>query len=567
MLKLIRYISLLLITNLFSQEVGVQHPDSLSKTIFAGKAGVSSAHILASEAGVRILKQGGNAADAATAVAMALAVVYPEAGNLGGGGFLVYRSPDDHVYVLDFREIAPALASHDMYLDSSGQVEPEKSRVGALAVGIPGTVRGFYQFHKKFGKLTWYDVLQPAVRLAADGFVVNKFLHNRIREDRKHFEQFPTSEKIFLPGGDVPGIGSVFVQHDLARSLEALALHGDRPFYEGEIAREIVKTSRQYDGILTLEDLRNYQPVERDPLIINYRDYSIFTVPPPSSGGVVIAGILGALSQPQAPLYPLHSARQIGLLAQLEENYFALRNRFLGDPSFADIPLTELLSPGLSRKILEGIDVSRPVPAAEINPDLLLAQESTETTHFSVLDSAENAVSVTYTLNGSFGSYLVAGNTGILLNNEMDDFAAKPGTPNMYGLVQGEVNAVAPGKRMLSSMTPLIVTQNGHLEGALGSPGGPTIITTVLQVLINKIDYKMSLSSAVESGRFHEQWVPDSIYYEENKFNAAVLKKLEQWGYRLVKRGAIGDVQAFWRTGDGWQFCSDPRGNGFPAGY
>jgi gamma-glutamyltranspeptidase / glutathione hydrolase len=551
---------------LISCRLGAQE-SSPPKCISVEKAGVATAELRASEAGKQILLQGGNAADAATAVAMALAVVYPQAGNLGGGGFLVYRSQSGEVYVLDFRETAPQAASHNMYLNAEGEVQSEKSRIGGLAVGVPGTVRGFYQFHEKYGNLPWNMVLQPAIRLAEDGFVVSRAFENSLNEERAKLERFPETRAIFLPDGKLPTVGDQFYQEHLARTLKAIALHGDNAFYNGEIAREIVKAIRENGGVMSLDDLENYRAVEREPIVIEYRGYKIYAVPPPSSGGVVLGGILNSLQFVDFKHYPFHSARQIALFADLEKRYYALRNQFLGDPDFVQMPLERMLSTVLAKSILEQINIRHPIPAAEISAEKLLAAESNQTTHFSVMDSLQNAVSVTYTLNGSYGSKLVAGSTGILLNNEMDDFAAKPGSPNMYQLVQGEANAIAPGKRMLSSMTPVVVTRGDSLMGLLGSPGGPRIITTVLQVLVNLIDYRMSLQQAVEAGRFHDQWLPDSIYYEADKFDSANLQTLEHWGYNLVKRDRIGDVQAIWRNATAWEVCSDPRGSGFPEGF
>ncbi len=559
--------TLLLFLMLFTFSSPMAMEQSLPKSIQVNNAGVASAHIEASQVGVRILKDGGNAADAATAVAMALAVVFPQAGNLGGGGFLVYRHSGNQIYVLDFRETASSAATENMYLDDQGNVQEKKSLVGGLAVGVPGTVRGFYQFHQKYGQLSWNDVLQPAIQLAKDGFVINEYLENSFKNKARSLKQFPSTRSVFFPKGEVPKAGDLFQQIQLARSLKSIANHGPDAFYEGEIAKEIVKSVRNNGGIISLQDLKAYQPVERDPIQINYRGYNIFAAPPPSSGGAVIGGILNALKQINLEEYPLHSAQQIALLIELEKRYFAFRNQLLGDPAFVEMPLEKLLSPKLANHLFKEIDLQNPLPSQEISAEKLLRKESEETTHFSVIDSHQNAVSVTYTLNASFGSKLVAGNTGILLNNEMDDFASKPGSPNMYGLVQGAANSIHPGKRMLSSMTPLIVTKNGELIGLLGSPGGPTIITTVLQVLINMIDYEIPLSKAIDTGRFHHQWLPDTTYYERDKFNPDVLKTLEQWGYAFVERNSMGDVHAVWKIDDEWLICSDMRGNGYPGGF
>lgn len=538
-----------------------------SRCITVDKAGVASAHREASRVGSEIMRQGGNAADAATAVAMALAVVYPQAGNLGGGGFLLYRQHTGRVYVLDFRETAPAASRHDMYLDSLGNVLWEKSRLGGLAVGVPGTVRGFYHFHRKFGNLPWETVLKPAVHLAENGFVVNTYIHQALRNAADDLKKFPSSRAVFLPHGSVPQPGSRFCQPKLARSLSAVARHRDTVFYEGYIAREIVKAVQQYGGILTLDDLRNYQAVERQPVEIEYGGYRIYAVPPPSSGGVVLKGLFNCLHAINPADYPFHSPEQIAFLTELEKHYFAFRNTYLGDPDFVKMPLDRLMSPALANDIVNRIDIGAPIPAEKIAPAEWVKPESQQTTHFSVIDPMENVVSVTYTLNGNFGSKLVAGSTGILLNNEMDDFTAKPGSPNLYGLVQGEVNSIAAGKRMLSSMSPVIVSRGGRVQGALGSPGGPRIITTLWQVLVNLIVYRMSLPDAVEAGRFHHQWLPDSLYIEANRFDPEVLKTVEHWGYNMVKSDHLGDVQALWRLNHRWQVCSDPRGNGSADGW
>lgn len=537
------------------------------KSITVPHAGVASANYLASRVGVEMMRQGGNAADAATAVAMALAVVHPEAGNLGGGGFLLYRQQDGMVYALDFRETAPGAATPDMYLDAQGNPIPEKSVIGGLAVGVPGTVRGFYHFHQKFGKLPWAQVLQPAIDLAEQGFILDEYQVNLIKAVHRDLEKFPSSRKEFLPDGKLPRVGERFYRKNLGRTLRTLALHGDRPFYEGEIAREIVKSVRMHGGILSLEDLKNYRAVERQALVFPYRQYTVIAMPPPSSGGVVLQGLLQSLQLVDMREYPLHSARQIAFLTELEKRYFALRNRYLGDPDFVPIPLQAILSPELSQRFVQEIDVQHPTPSSRINPEELLYPEGEHTTHFSVVDARGNAVSVTYTLNDIFGSRLVAGNTGVLLNDEMDDFAAKPGTPNMFGLVQGEANRIEPGKRMLSSMCPVIVEKDGELAGLWGAPGGPRIISEVFLVLLNLVDYHKSLPEAVELGRFHHQWLPDSIFIEMAKFNPRTIDTLRQWGYGFKNRKKMGDVQAIWRTEEGWAIVSDPRYNGYPAGY
>jgi gamma-glutamyltranspeptidase/glutathione hydrolase len=540
--------------------------DRNQKSITAPHGGVASADSLASKIGVDILQKGGNAADAATAVAMALAVVYPQAGNLGGGGFLVHRTTNGEIYVLDFRETAPAAITPEAYLDENGEVIPGLSQVGGLAVGVPGTVRGFYQFHQKFGNISWYEVLEPAIELAENGITVGPQLADVLKENENYFKNFPSTELIFMPRGKILEEGDILYQENLAHTLKEIALHGDEPFYDGEIGREIVKSVQMYGGLLSMDDLNNYQSIVRDAIFINHESYTVYGVPLPTSGGILLSEILESLKYIDLDSYALNSAGYVSLLSELEKVYFAFRNEYLGDPDYTEVPLTQLLSPTLARRVSESVRVGHPISISQSSLAELL-KESEETTHFSVVDSFVNAVSVTYTLNDNFGSKLVAGSTGILLNDEMDDFTIKPGQPNIYGLVQGKANLVGPGKRMLSSMCPVIVTKNGELVGALGSPGGPKIITVVLQMLLNLIDWGMTLDEAINAGRFHHQWIPDSIYYENGKFSEAVLKKLEQWGYGLVKRDRIGDVQAIWRMDDVWQLSSDPTGSGYPRGY
>ncbi|MFZ0389207.1 MAG: gamma-glutamyltransferase [Calditrichia bacterium] len=532
------------------------------KTQFYSSAGVASAHPLASQAGVAVMEQGGNSADAATAVAMALAVVYPQAGNLGGGGFLLYRDDSGRVYSLDFRESAPQGSRKDMYLQ-----DPDKSRIGALAAGVPGTVRGFYYFHRRFGKLSWRQVLQPAIRLARDGFILNEYLARSLKNAEHKLNQFPESAAVFLQNGKAPGAGERLVQKDLARTLIAVAKGGDSEFYEGKTARRIVNTIQKYGGIITLQDLKDYRAIERAPVTIRYHGYIIYAPPLPSSAGIVLAGLFNSLKTYDLQEFPLHSPAQIALFAELEKHYFALRNQLLGDADFVDVPSKKLLNPEFAREMAQKIDFKNPRAAGQISAGKLLFPEHEETTHFSVIDKQQQAVSVTYTLNGSYGSYLVADSTGILLNNEMDDFTIQPDIPNQFGLVQGAANSIAPGKRMLSSMSPLIVTREGNLAGVLGTPGGPTIITSVLQVLTHIIDYGRPLDQAVALPRFHHQWLPDTIFMEETLYKNAGHDPLKRWGFKMKKRDSIGDVQAAWRQPGGWLFCSDPRGNGIPKGF
>jgi gamma-glutamyltranspeptidase/glutathione hydrolase len=550
---------------------GIQCQPQPPGSIIVNSAAIACAEPHAAAAGLQILERGGNAVDALVTVAFAMAVTYPRAGNIGGGGFLLYRPADGATEAIDFRETAPAAASYDMYWDDNGSPLPEKSLVGALAPGIPGTVRGLYLSHQKFGTLPWKDVLQPAVQLAREGFPVSENLSSLLKSRKKKFKQFPESYRIFFPRNKPLQPGEILQQEDLARSLELIAAQGEDVFYNGEIADKIVSAVHKYGGLFTKEDFANYRAVERSPVKISYHNHDIYSMPPPSSGGLVLRGILNTLENINPAKTCAHnSADYIAYLSEVEKHWYAKRNVYLGDPDFVEIPLQVFTSAETAAEVAQNVSVNQPRPSRELPEFSRLfstREEQRETTHISILDASGNAVAMTYTLNGYFGSYLVAEGTGILLNNEMDDFAAKPGFPNLFGLVQGWTNAVEPGKRMLSSMTPTIVEKDGVLVGILGTPGGATIITSVLQVVLNKIDYRMTLDEALSAGRFHHQWLPDSIYYEKGKILPETLKELKNRGFKFKPTGRIGDIHAIWRSGSGWEVCSDPRGTGFPVGY
>lgn len=554
--------------------IGCQQPPALNNpphSILVDSAGIACAEPYAAAAGLQVLEQGGNAIDALVTVGFAMAVTYPRAGNIGGGGFLLYRSNEGNLTSLDFRETAPAAATFDMFWQPGGGLDPEKSLIGALAAGVPGTVQGLYLAHQKFGTLPWKDLLQPAIRLAREGFPVSESLSNLLKEHEANFKRFPESYRIFFPGGKAPDPGDILRQEDLAATLELIAAQGDAPFYQGEIADKIIAAVRKHGGIFNKSDFLNYTAIERPPVRIAYRDHVLYSMAPPSSGGLVLQGILNTLQLIDLPNTHAHNgADYIAYLSEVEKQWYARRNVYLGDPAFVNIPFRMFTSPDTAARIARSVSLSRPFPAQQL-PEYARAlapgKESLQTTHVSVLDAAGNAAAMTYTLNDNFGSYLVAEGTGILLNNEMDDFAGKPGVPNLFGLVQGWANAVEPGKRMLSSMTPTIVEKEGQLAGLLGSPGGSTIITTVLQVALNKIDYHMTLAEAMGEGRFHQQWLPDSIKYEATKFSAEVLQELQSRGFNFTETRRLGDVHAIWRSGKQWEICCDPRGSGVPVGY
>jgi gamma-glutamyltranspeptidase/glutathione hydrolase len=525
---------------------------------------VVSGSPLASQVGAAILRRGGNAVDAAVAVGFALAVVHPEAGNLGGGGFMVLRLADGTVRALDYRETAPAAASRDMYLDAQGN-PTDRSLTGHLAVGVPGSVAGLAEAHRRYGRLPWPEVVAPAVRLAREGFVVDEFRSRSIAGSADRLARFPASRAQFLPGGKPPAPGTTFRQPDLAATLQLLADSGAEAFYRGRIADLIVREMERGGGIVTKADLEAYRPIWREPITIHYRGYTIYSMPPSSSGGVTMAEILNIL-EGYDPLPEFGTAPYVHLLAEAMRRAFMDRNRYLGDPAFVQMPLSRLLSKGYAAQLRAQIDPHRATPTPAF---VSSGSEGTHTTHYSVVDAAGNAASVTTTLNSSYGSAVTVTGAGFLLNNEMDDFATAPGRPNQYGLVQGEANAVQPGKRMLSAMTPTIVVDaNRRLRLVLGSPGGPTIITSVTQVILNVLDHHMALTDAVAAVRVHHQAWPDRLYYERGGLLPETVAALEAMGHQVEERsGYSGDIAAIERRGSVWVGVPDPRRGGGAAGY
>lgn len=526
---------------------------------------VASSESLASEVGAEILRAGGNAVDAAVAVGFALAVTYPQAGNIGGGGFMLIRMADGQAVLVDYREEAPGSASRNMYLDASGELRPEASTVGALAVGVPGTVAGLALAEQKYGKLGLARVLAPAIRLARQGFPVSYSLSASFHGDQVVLEKFDASRRIFLRDGKLYQPGEVFRQPELARTLKEIARRGPEGFYRGRIARDFVRTMEKYHGLITLDDLANYQAKLREPLLGHFRGYEILTVPPPSSGGVLLIEMLNVLDP--LDLGAPDSYQSIHLMAETMRRAYADRATYLGDADFVAVPVKGLTSPQYAAELRKDILGSQ--PEAPVEAGKPQAFEAGQTTHYSVVDAEGNAVSNTYTLNGWFGSGVTVEGAGFLLNNEMDDFAARPGAPNMFGLVQGEANAIAPHKRPLSSMTPTIVLRDGKVLLVLGSPGGGTIINTVLQVLLNALVFKMDIRQAVSAPRFHHQWMPDRLILERVGFSADTLEKLRQAGYWLDFRDSLGDCEAIEIDAkSGWRFgASDPRGEGKAVGY
>lgn len=530
----------------------------------ARHAMVVTRELHATEAALGVLQAGGNAVDAAIAAGFVLAVTHPAAGNLGGGGFLLLRLADGGSAFVDFRERAPLGASRDMYLDAEGKPTRE-SLTGWRAAAAPGTVRGLELAHRKWGTKPWAELLAPAIRLASEGFPVSYGLARSLRQ-AKVLAEFPESRRIFLREGRYYEPGEKLVQPELARTLERLAREGGRDFYEGETARRLAAEMKRHGGLITLEDLQRYEAVERTPLRGFYKGWEILTAPPPSSGGVGLLQMLAMLEASGYEKAGAGSAAAIHYVSEVMRRYYADRSRWLGDPDFARVPLRGLLDPAYVAARRRTIDPDRATPSEVLGPGEPPGAESSETTHYSIVDAQGNAVAVTYTLNGSYGCGVTVPGLGFLLNNEMDDFAVKPGAPNYYGLIQGEINAIAPGKRPLSSMTPTMVLRDGRLAMVLGSPGGPRIITTVLQVFLNVADFGMDLWSAVARPRFHHQWKPDRIVVEPG-FSPDTLALLRARGHRIEEARSIGEVAAI-RAEDGWLVgVADPRAEGKAAGF
>ncbi len=476
---------------------------------------VVTQHYLATDVGHAILQKGGNAYDASIAVAFALAVVLPRAGNIGGGGFmLMHDGVTNKNYSIDYREIAPAKATKDMYLNTDGSVDRKRSTQGALAIGVPGTVYGMWEVHQKFGSLPWKELIKPAIDLASNGFKVSPFMADALNGRYKKLGQFKNFKKIFY--AEYPVImNSRLVQPELARTLKIIATKGVAGFYEGEIATLIADYMKKNNGLITKSDLANYRPVWREPIQGSYRDFQILTMPPPSSGGIHIIQMLNILEHYDLVSMGHNSPRYAALLTEVMKYAYADRSKYLGDPDFFDVPVNQLISKAYAKNIHQLITLDKITPSADILPGNALPHESLDTTHFSVADKDGNVVSNTYTLNSGFGSGVVINGTGVLMNNEMDDFVSSPGVPNQFGLVGGEANKIEPFKRPLSSMTPTIVFHDSKPIIATGSPGGSRIITAVLQFLLNTLDFKMEISDATVVPRIHHQWKPDVLMLEK----------------------------------------------------
>ncbi len=533
---------------------------------------VASTSEIASRVGADVMRKGGNAVDAAVAVALTMAVTWPAAGNLGGGGFMLIRMADGTSEAIDYREVAPLAASREMYLDSKGNVVKGASTDGYKAVGVPGTIAGLMLVHKRHGKLKWSELVEPARKLAADGFIVTPFFDGVLHDadTLKKMNPWPESKRIFLRDGRIYTMGERFKQPELAATLARIQTN-PRDFYEGITAQRMVADMRAHGGLITMKDLREYKPVIRKPLRGSYRGHEFLVMPPPSSGSVAIIEMLHMLEHYDVGAMGWQSARYLHLLTEVMRRAFADRAEFLGDPDFNTMPIAALTSAKYAEERRKTIDLERASSSKDIRAGDPAPFEKTDTTHFSIVDADGSMVSNTYTLNDWFGSGVTAKGTGVLLNNEMDDFTSRPGVENEYQLIQSEKNAIAPKKRPLSSMTPLIMLDNGKPWFAVGAAGGPRIISTVLEIVLSVVDFHLNIQQAVDGGRIHHQWMPDEIYWEPDGTNPDTRAKLEQMGHKFREKGLdhISDANAVMidpKTGMR-QGGSDARRSGVAAGY
>ena len=533
--------------------------------LISKNAMVVSAREEASRIGVEILKKGGNAFDAMMATELALAVSYPSAGNIGGGGFMVYRKSNGKTGALDYRERAPINSTRDMYLDQNNNIIEGLSMIGGLSVGVPGTIAGIFEAHEKFGTLTVEEIINPVIDLAKNGVIVTENQINRINENRKYFQLANKSQILF---------DNNFQKNDtiknpkLAATLEKIMINGKDEFYKGETAKKLVEFISENGGIITMEDLEVYEPVWRDPVIFNYDELKIISMSPPSSGGICINQIFKMIEPYNLKSYGHNSTDYIKLLVEAERRSFADRSHFLGDPDFVSIPTEKLTNEDYLNNRMIDFSFKKPTDSNDIGYGNIEISESNETTHYSIVDQFGNAIAVTTTLNGTFGSKLYSDELGFFLNNEMDDFSSKPGYPNMYGLIGGEANKIEPKKRMLSSMTPTIVEKEGDLYMTLGTPGGSTIITSVVQTILNVHVFEMTMNEAVNSPRFHHQWKPDSIRIELDYFDKKVKEQLIKSGYKLNDKGAIGRVDGILVRADKMlEAGADKRGDDTAVGF
>ncbi|MEY2635817.1 MAG: hypothetical protein RLZZ197_293 [Bacteroidota bacterium] len=556
------FILLLLSFSVFAQNT--------QKPLIEGKQGmVVSTHPAASEIGLAILKKGGNAIDAAVAVNFALAVCHPSAGNIGGGGFLVYRDKSGNVKALDYREKAPSAASRDMYLDPNGNIIPGKSMTGIFSVGVPGTVAGMQEMHDKLGYLPWAELVKPAVDLASNGLLLTEKEARGLNRQRTEFlKENPGKTYLLSADGKEWKQGDLLVQSDLAATLERIMTKKANGFYKGKTARFIVKEMQAQNGLISKKDLKNYQAVWRTPIKSKYKNYQIIGMPPPSSGGVALAQLLQMVAPYSLNKWGPTSDSTIQVMVEAERRVYADRSKWLGDPDFVKVPVNELIDPAYTTNRMSSLNFAQATPSSSIQAGTFPGYESPETTHYSIVDGEGNAVSITTTLNNSYGSKVFVGGAGFLLNDEMDDFSAKAGSPNLYGLIGSKANEIQPNKRMLSSMTPTIVEENGQLKMVVGTPGGSTIITSVFQVVLNTLEMGMNMQQAVEYPRFHHQWLPEKITAEPKRFSEEQQIRLQTKGYTISPVSAIGLVEGILVLPNGnLQGGADSRGDDTVSAY
>lgn len=561
MKKHLLFLLILLIFGAFACKQNPTPPNyDIQKSTISDSAMVVSPHPLASEVGVAILKQGGNAVDATVAVQFALAVVYPRAGNIGGGGFMIFRQSDGSIDAIDYREKAPGAASRDMYLDAEENIIKGLSTKGHLASGVPGSVDGLIQAHEKYGKLDFKSIIQPAIDLARNGFKITETEANRFNSFKEAFSEYNTDDSPFIRNSDWLA-GHMLVQTNLAKTLERIRDQGRDGFYAGQTADYIIAEMQLGNGIITKTDLAAYQAQWRAPITRLYKNYKIISMPPSSSGGVALLQLMEMVEQYPLAEYGFHSPEAIHLMAEAERRVYADRSQYLGDTDFYPVPIDSLLdSVYLQQRMADFSATTASFSDSTAAGDFQLLKESFETTHTSVVDAEGNAVSVTTTLNSNFGSKVFVHGAGFFLNNEMDDFSSKPGVPNQFGLIGAEANAIQPTKRMLSSMTPTIVEKDGELFLVLGAPGGSTIITAVFQVIINTIEFEMPLDEAVAAARFHHQWLPDMLTIEKEGFDQATKTALQELGHELREVNRMAVIKAIQRLENGQLHgAGDPR--------